>query len=695
MTTQTLVPTSTRQPSGSIAGLTLVGGATFHAVLADASDATYVDAANDRCSTSRGVIVGLGNMAALPTGAVIQAVRVVHRVKDLSTGTKDTLVRGRPYLSNYIGAGVVNAGSEDVFTDYAGPWETTRPQGGAWTVADVDALEVLLTSCTAGGGGRTHTAYLAVEVLVNERPVVGALVLDAPADNTRPEVSWPNLSDPDDDPQESYEVRFYATTSAGAVIDPDNPGAAVLAWSSGQVLNSGVRSREVGDGGPKATGSPDELAPGYYRAYVRVWQPKVAGQVVASTWANSAIFVIDVSAPAQPTLLAQQESSQGRIRIDVQANENVLEYEASTGEGAAPSGWAARTNGQAPATTVTVGAVYNGNQSLALTPTAAGDATWRTSVRRPVVGGDAYVARARLKSSGTVRQVALGVAWYDAANAFISRSTSPNLGTDAPWSAAKDHAAFTYNVVAPANAVTAEEEVTWRGMNEVHYADELSIQPSTSLAWARGGLLDDADYHLVLEYSDDLGVTWHTHPASPTVDVDVAQRAIVYDYEPQPHVARRYRVRATTADVTSAWSSSSTATFAPTKVWVKDPLHPERNVTVVPITLELGNLEPQGVYHPIGRRTAVVVSEGVRGVEGEVAFQVDGRAARLALEALVLSGNTLLVQDVLVGRQWFLKLGERHAWERLRAQPAAGDVSPVRDLHIYSNSAVEVERPAS
>ncbi len=119
--------------------------------------------------------------------------------------------------------------------------------------------------------------------------------------------------------------------------------------------------------------------------------------------------------------------------------------------------WQADTNCAIVRSTSTF---YYGTASLQITATAGGDATARIAAGAfayPVAASTQYSFFCRARSVGTARSVALGIRWYDAANALISTTTSLNqAGDNANW---KRHLVVG---TSPANAVRAAPIIIFR-----------------------------------------------------------------------------------------------------------------------------------------------------------------------------------------------------------------------------------------
>lgn len=278
-------------PSGLIqtpgAWSTLGGNADV--VLADALDTTYLQGPSYAPDYARAQIVGLTDVT-IPAGALISGVRVRMRAKDLSTYPWDSQGRAIPALNGQLGNGVASAYGQTAITDYTGGYETSKPGGGPWTVADVNALGLAFATYTDyfGSGNRFYMA--AIDVLYNERPVVTASA-SSPFGVSRPTISW-TIEDVEGDPQQAYDYAIFSAAQYG--IGGFNPASSPATYRSGEVT-SGAQSVQV----------PFDLVNGTtYRAYVRTRQTDVSGQAMWADWAASNNVTINVTPPATPGISA-------------------------------------------------------------------------------------------------------------------------------------------------------------------------------------------------------------------------------------------------------------------------------------------------------------------------------------------------------------------------------------------------------
>ena len=259
------------------------------AVLADASDATYLQGPSHAPDYARAVVVGLTDIT-IPAGAVISGVRVRMRARDMSTYPWDCQGRAVPAnAAGQMGNGVASAWGQTAITDYTGGYETSKPGGGSWTVADVNALRLAFLTQTNFFGSGIRFYMAAIDVLYNERPVVTSAVASSPFGVSRPSVSWTS-TDPEADPQQGYQVKWFSAAQYGA--GGFDPATTAATHDTGEVTST-AQSHQI---------PIDLVNTTTYKAYVRVRQPDVSGQALWSDWTASNAVTIDVTPPAAPGL---------------------------------------------------------------------------------------------------------------------------------------------------------------------------------------------------------------------------------------------------------------------------------------------------------------------------------------------------------------------------------------------------------
>lgn len=272
-----------------------------------------------------------------------------------------------------------------------------------------------------------------------------------------------------------------------------------------------------------------------YRAFVAVTE--TGGQV--SSWGFSS-FSVALDAPAQPVLTATWDAALQRAVLAVQGRDNLLSTNAASIETDA-SAWTAGANTAVARSTAQF---LNGVASLSLTSTAAGSISASTATGVSgvaVLGSTAYEVLASFRTAATGQSWTVAVAWYTAAGALISTSTSPTVtDTSAGWTQAA------LAVTSPVNAAFAAVVLTGAASaaSEVHYADAISLAPGTSTTWTRGGLTGTGT--VKVERSADGGLTWAAVRGASAAAVPApTQQVTVYDYEVLPTSTVQYRASVT------------------------------------------------------------------------------------------------------------------------------------------------------
>ena len=297
---------ATIRPDGPVqtpAGWTVVGGANAAVVLADESDASYIDSPINASTSTSGVLVNMANTT-IPAGAKVKGVRLSIRSKDDQTQAPfSCTLAARPFINPSAGTGVQSTPGNTAITTYDGGYEPAKPGGGPWTQADVNAFHVLLTATdnffSRGQGGKIYR--LAADVEYNFVPTVAptATVVSGEAFAS---VGWV-YADTEGDPQDAFRWAVFTAAQYGiGGFDPaTSPSTASADWS----LSTSARSLVT-----------PNLANGTYRIYMQVRQASLSGQDMWSDWAFSA-FSVSITPPAAPTLSAAvgQPYQAGRIAL--------------------------------------------------------------------------------------------------------------------------------------------------------------------------------------------------------------------------------------------------------------------------------------------------------------------------------------------------------------------------------------------
>ncbi len=285
-----------RPDATSVAGATLVGGATTHAVLADDSDASYAQ------SVSGAINVGFANPT-IPAGAIIKSAAARIRQSVASTGPTWGVVSGELSIVQIL------VGTTTILTLSTG-------SAAAPSAATLNATTMSVSWGNNPGAvaARLYEVYLDVTYVA--KPVI---VVNNPTGTitttNMPLVSWTNTLDADGGPQLGYRVKIFSAAQYGAGgFDPATSTPTLQAGGGTDPLTHVI-------GATPSWQPTTPLADGTYRAYVHVFQNVVPGtaSVPVSDWTYSQ-FTIDVDLPAVPTITVTAQPASGRNQIVLSSN---------------------------------------------------------------------------------------------------------------------------------------------------------------------------------------------------------------------------------------------------------------------------------------------------------------------------------------------------------------------------------------
>lgn len=287
--------TQTQRPNGTTTlatGWSLTGAATLHAATNDNSDASYGESAG----ATAGVCVVRFPAYTLPALAIVKSLtpryRFLHNVTPgLSNGLGGALP-GETFPVDYI-KGTTG------FATYSGASRVSRPAGGAWTQADLNALTLSFSSTKFSSWINSKVAELYLDIVYNEAPVAAVTAPTGTSTlSSAPPVTW-TYTDPESDAQERYQVKIFSAAQYG--IGGFDPETSPYTWWSGEVLSAAL------------TATPTPIANATYRAYVKVADVGSSGRYGA--WAFSG-FVVNVTAPPTPTLVATADTALSRVKLE-------------------------------------------------------------------------------------------------------------------------------------------------------------------------------------------------------------------------------------------------------------------------------------------------------------------------------------------------------------------------------------------
>lgn len=193
------------------------------------------------------------------------------------------------------GTEVFNSGVTDGYTFASGKW--TNATTYQWSVATKDA---------AGSTGPYASDFT---VTTGSAPTTTATAPSGSVTTTtRPTITW-SLSDPEGDPQQTYEVRV----ESGAY--GSTPGSGTNVVQSGEVSSVDARAWTV---------TLDLTNTVTYRAFVRT---KAGGQY--SSWAFTT-FTLNLTAPSAPSIATSWDEANGRSVIQVTGTHATASFPSTT-----------------------------------------------------------------------------------------------------------------------------------------------------------------------------------------------------------------------------------------------------------------------------------------------------------------------------------------------------------------------------
>lgn len=624
-TTQTLLPNGTRSGSGDF---TLTGAALLHNCINDTSDATYV--LRTSTTATKAFVVNLGTYT-LAADEKIESVRIAVRMARGGAQSKVYVRQG--YVTD--AAGSIRYAAADQYTGSLstawvnGAYRTTAPDGQPWDQARLNDLVVQVKDYSPTSGDRTTVYEVKAEVVVVEQPTVN---VDAPTgtvtDTSRPAIEW-TYTDPDGQPQSAYEVRVFTAAQYGATgFDAATSAAAV---ESGLVSSSD----------PGWTPTADLANDTVHRAYVRVGKT-VGPDTFLSAW-DYAEFTVDYDAPPAPVLTATFSELDQAVFVTAIGSTNYLSADDASLE-ATVGTWVSLTN-----CTVARSTLYgaSGSASLGMTASGAGAMSARTAQYAIATDGQLISARADVRPDSNLRVIRLLLRWTDGTT-LLSTTTGSNVTqTAVAWTAVS----VTGTPPTGATHVQIGVEIVGAASAEVHYVDKIAVHPGGTPTWSPGGLYDAQE--IVFERSLDNGVTWS---ALTTLDANTtSQTAQGDDYAAPRDAVSFYRARVVGYSgqdaVASAWAAAAAAyAVNDGNWWLKAEGDSTLNIGAARV-LGAGAISREksanvGVFRPLGRSGAVVVTGDVYGYDGTYEVLAVGDAEWAALEALLFDyTGTLIVQS--------------------------------------------------
>jgi len=364
-------------------------------------------------------------------------------------------------------------------------------------------------------------------------------------------------------------------------------------------------------------------------------------------------------------------SSGGRGGLD---SHNLFGPRESTFDGGTVGNWAKTSASTGTVAQAADTATFAG-QHLEYQPGTVGAThvlTVGTTYPLPVVGGELlssatyqfhFSARANVASL----KVDYSILWYDDLSAQVGSS----YGGQATLASSSAFTSYYMSVEAPSGAtrwsvqlvLTGETATTDRWIFDRFGFGRVPALTSALQAWRPSQGVNPYPY---VEYTDNSTDWYPVRFTQYGVFDPVTRLATVYDYEAPSNTARTYRARTGALDyqidsvsgaaVLSSASSTLAATLAVSDFYVVDPYGQARVRLPIIGDVVVSSDEPQGVFQPLGRTNAVVLSDTPKGETFSFQLGFNGVAEWSAFEALRQSQRVLYLQTP-GSSSYYVKLG--------------------------------------
>lgn len=318
--------------------------------------------------------------------------------------------------------------------------------------------------------------------------------------------------------------------------------------------------------------------------------------------------------------------------------------------------------------------------SLRLTAGTANSGVAAKGEQVPVIGGEQYVLLASFRAGAGSASGTVGVQWYDGSGNLIGTDSSTGVTVTTAW------VDGSVGVTAPVGAAFASLLVSLSGSlanGTLWYVDDVSLarwgDGPMPTSWSPGNDSRTSTW-LVIEYTDDGGLTWLPVRGGAHVAPDVFQRVALYDVEVPPNVVRHYRARTAATDdftgvgaIASENSDERMATVPSGRWWLRSLEHPEhslgfsRDLCMSSITRKQD--ERAGRFDGNGAQFPVFISNAVGGQDGSLSVIVYANAWP-TFEALIADTTPLVLIDPIDNDLHYVKLTGR-SWDERRVGEGA------------------------
>lgn len=316
-------PSTSATPTGATA-VTLVGGATAHAILAATSTASYVTASSSYATAQETRVVLTYSPGTSGLTDRIDWIQPVFTEKYSAIAgwfypAKVTgYVGSTPHALN-LTAAAPGAGYYDVFEQISGPASTKAADGTPWSECDSFTVEYRVNVVVFGqwGGGvftqwgssrLAQLAYAALRVVYTAAPTVGSITPTGTVTTPQPTIAWHTNGGT----QSAYRVVVVpidATDGDGVAVGAGGFNPATVAsptWDSGKVAStdqSALMGNSVTDGVT-------------YVAYIMAWIGTGSAEKASSWWTGGS-FTADIETVDAPVVELENDATTYAVSVSV------------------------------------------------------------------------------------------------------------------------------------------------------------------------------------------------------------------------------------------------------------------------------------------------------------------------------------------------------------------------------------------
>jgi hypothetical protein len=505
--TLTLLPTGN---AVQVRGAWIASAGTLTTAVNDASDSTYVRLNSSYITYQYGASIWwpMAGQSLPPDARVYSAYSQVRAAKTVSPARavatnlfESALTPGNRAKAQYLPRGWNAQAIGTTINDYKGRPATQTARGTLIDQTVINNLWVEGLYFT-----QTDTRIYEARAIINydEKPTATILApTGAITDEGSPLVVWDYLDDLQ--PQVKYQVQIL------------DAGTGNVDYDSGIVTSSDGFHEVASTLGDKSFTIKLRVAQAWTGPGGDFWSDYIFGS-----------FSLAVQKPSQPVLVVTKEDTNGRIKLDVSHNLNLMNYEQGSHEYGPNLIYS--TAGFSTQVKSSVQKQNGAWSSLFTNSTAqtAGNASLMLLDPVKIEGGQTMSASMYMRSTTGSATWKCGIRFYDVAGALISTS----YGTPQSVTSSAFQALDSGDIVAPANAVYATprvENTTTAASGTGWYVDEWFIHYGTVANIPgfdrRGGFTESTQNRLTWDDSsvEENNTNWMADNANTSVDISATQ----------------------------------------------------------------------------------------------------------------------------------------------------------------------------